>query len=84
MAKNVHQLKEKLDKRRYRDRTTRVYLSPCILQLGKHTHTHKKDIKKIEGIQRAATKMAPSLRNLPYEEKLSKLKLPTFEKRRER
>ena len=28
--------------------------------------------------------MAPSLRNLPYEERLSRLKLPTLEKRRER
>ena len=28
--------------------------------------------------------MAPSLRNLPYEERLSRLQLPTLEKRRER
>ena len=28
--------------------------------------------------------MAPSLRNLPYEERIVKLKLPTLEKRRER
>ena len=28
--------------------------------------------------------MAPSLRNLPYEERLSQLKLPTLEKRRKR
>ena len=40
MAKNVHQLKEKLDKYRYGDRSTRVLLRPCILQLGKYTHTH--------------------------------------------
>ena len=40
MAKNVHQLKDKLDKYRYGDRTTRVQLRPCILQLGKYTHTH--------------------------------------------
>ena len=39
---------------------------------------------KIDRIQRAATKMVPSLRDLPYEEKLSRLKLPTLEKRRER
>ena len=43
----------------------------------------KKDIKKFERIQRAATKMAPSLRNLPYEERIFRLKLPTLEKRRE-
>ena len=35
-------------------------------------------------LQRTATKMAPSLRNLPYEERLSRLKLPTHEKRRKR
>ena len=28
--------------------------------------------------------MAPSLRDLPYEERLSRLKLPTLEKRRDR
>ena len=44
----------------------------------------KKDIKKIERLQRAATKMAPSLRDLPYKERISRLKLPTLEKRRER
>ena len=38
----------------------------------------------IERIQIAATKMAPSLGDLPYEERFSRLKLPTFEKRRER
>ena len=40
MAKNVHQLKEKLDNYRYRDRTRRVQLRPCIQQLDKYTHTH--------------------------------------------
>ena len=40
----------------------------------------KKDIRKIERIQKAATKMAPSY--LPYEERVSRLKLPTLEKRR--
>ena len=44
----------------------------------------KKDIKKLERLQRAAIKMAPSLRNLAYEERLSRLKLPNIEKRRER
>ena len=44
----------------------------------------KKDIKKLERLQRAATKMAPSQRNLPYEEIFSRLKLLTLEKRRER
>ena len=46
---------------------------------------HKqKDVKMLQRIQRAATKMSPSLRDLPYEETLSRLKLPTLEKRRER
>ena len=31
----------------------------------------KKDIKKIEKIQGAVTKITPSLRNLPYEERIS-------------
>ena len=43
----------------------------------------KKDIRKHERIQRAATKMAPNLKDLPYEEILSRLKLPTLENRRE-
>ncbi len=46
---------------------------------------HKKEgIRKIERIQRAATKMVPTLRDLPYEERLERLKLLTPEKRRER
>ena len=43
----------------------------------------KKDIRKIEELQRTATKMAPSLRYLQYEGRLSKLKLPTLEKKRQ-
>ena len=38
---------------------------------------HKKDVKKIEKLQRAVTKITPSLRNLPYEQSLSNLELPT-------
>ncbi len=45
---------------------------------------HKKDIRKIERIQRAATKMVPTLRDLPYEERLEKLNLLTLERRSER
>ena len=44
----------------------------------------KKDIKKLERIQRAATKLAPSLMDKSYEERLSKLNLTTLEQRRER
>ena len=42
----------------------------------------KKDIKKLERLQRTATKMASILRNLPYEERLSWLKLLTLEKKK--
>ena len=44
----------------------------------------KKDVRKLERIQRAATKMVPTLRDLSYEERLERLKLQTLEKRRER
>ena len=38
----------------------------------------KKDIKEIEIIQNAAAKVAPSLKDLPYELRISRLKLPTL------
>ena len=44
----------------------------------------KKHIVKLERVQRKATKLIPSLRNLPYEERLNMLKLPSLEQRRER
>ena len=44
----------------------------------------KKDIRKLERIQRTATKMVPELRDLQYEERLSKMGLPTLQARRER
>ena len=44
----------------------------------------KKDIKKLERIQRAATKLAPNLTNKSYEERLLDLNLTTLEQRRER
>ena len=37
----------------------------------------KKDIKKLERLRKAATKIAPSLRSLPYEERLSRKSLDT-------
>ena len=43
-----------------------------------------KNIKKLERIQRAATKLAPTLSDLSYEERLERLRLPTLEQRRER
>ena len=44
----------------------------------------KEDIRKIEKIQRRFTKNISSLSNLPYEERLRKLKLPSLEYRRSR
>ena len=44
----------------------------------------KKNIKRVERIQRVATKMVPSLRDRTYEERWEILELPTLEKRRER
>ena len=34
--------------------------------------------KKVENFQRRATKIVPSLKDLPYEKKAQKLKLPTL------
>ena len=44
--------------------------------------TKIKDITAIENVQRRATKYLPSLKNLSYEERLQKLKLPTLRYRR--
>ena len=42
----------------------------------------KEDIKNIERVQRRATKLIVSLKNLTYQERLKKLKLPTLKYRR--
>lgn len=44
----------------------------------------QKDIRKIERLQKAATKMVPELRDLQYEERLREMGLPTLQERRER
>ena len=44
----------------------------------------KKDIKKLERIQRIATKMVPDLKDLTYEDRLKEMELPTLQSRRER
>ena len=43
-----------------------------------------KDVKIIEAVQRRATKLVPTLKNLSYEERLRKLDLPTLVYRRSR
>lgn len=42
----------------------------------------KKDIEAIENVQRRATKMLPKLKDIPYEDRLKHLKLPTLRFRR--
>ncbi len=44
----------------------------------------KKDIRKLERIQQAATKLPESLRDYTYKERLERLDLTTLERRRER
>ena len=46
-------------------------------------HT-KKNIRKLERVQRAATKLVLELKDLTYEERLRKLEIPTLESRRAR
>jgi len=43
---------------------------------------HQKDIQCLESVQRAATKLAPSLRKLSYEDRLNRLGLTTLYQRR--
>ena len=42
------------------------------------------DIEKIENVQRRATKQVPTLKNMEYNERLKKLKMPTLKYRRMR
>ena len=42
------------------------------------------DIVKIENVQRRATKQVPTLKNMEYNERLKKLKMPTLKYRRMR
>ena len=45
----------------------------------------EKNMRKLERIQRIATKMVPELKELTcYEERLKEMKLPTLEEKRER
>ena len=49
-----------------------------------YTPTLRRDIETLEKVQRRATKLVPSLRNLPYEDRLRRLNLPTLEEQRRR
>ena len=57
----------------------RPHLEYCIQAC---TPTLRRDIETLEKVQRRATKLVPSLRNLPYEDRLRRLNLPTLEERR--
>jgi len=46
--------------------------------------THKREADKLEGVQRRASKVPHTLKDLPYEERLKKLGIPTLEYRRKR
>ena len=59
----------------------RPHLEYCIQAC---TPTLKRDIETLEKVQRRATKLVPSLRNLTYEDRLRRLNLPTLEERRRR
>ena len=44
----------------------------------------RRHIEKMERTQRIATKMTPELRELPYDKRLGRLRLPSLQERRER
>ena len=44
----------------------------------------KRDLRKLERIQRVATKMVPELRELTYQDRLKEMGLPTLQDRREK
>ena len=56
-------------------------LEYCIQVWSPHLVKH---IKLLEGVQWQATKLAPELRNLPYEERLIELKLTKLDEIRKR
>ncbi len=45
---------------------------------------HKKEIRKLERIQKLAMKLVPEISNTTYEDRLKEMELPTLEKRSER
>ena len=59
---------------------TRSYLVQKIFLLWSPTNV--KDANMMEGVQRRATKIIPSLRNLSYEERLKRLGMFSLRRRR--
>ena len=59
----------------------RPHLEYCVQVWSPYLHC---EVDKIEKVQRRATKLVPSLHELPYEECLKKLNLTTLEERRHR
>ena len=57
-----------------------------ILEYGNaaRIHQYAGDADKVERVQRRATKLCPTLRDLPYEDRLAAMRLPSMHYRQER
>ena len=59
----------------------RPHLEYCVVAWSPF---RKRDVFRLEQVQRRATKLVPKLRNMNYESRLANLELPTLEERRRR